>query len=184
MYIMKCIQHQWGCHTNGQMLSVLVSTISNSQVFLLKNVSSFFKCKIKLLTFFSINISIYAIFNSQSFNDMLTNNIVSFEQLGPDYDVLGVGGGGAGRGERGAVTSYIWHGTDVRAEWPSFSALPNIWLAPFFQQKVYDWPYFSCFVCERSHFSDILVNAYIFSLRDLARVLVLLVFNELTVIFV
>ena len=33
--------------------------------------------------FFSKNISIYAIFNDQSFNDMLTNNIVSFEQLGP-----------------------------------------------------------------------------------------------------
>ena len=28
--------------------------------------------------------SIYAIFNNQSFNDTLTNNIVSFEQLGPD----------------------------------------------------------------------------------------------------
>ena len=25
-----------------------------------------------------------AIFNDQSFNDTLTNNIVSFEQLGPD----------------------------------------------------------------------------------------------------
>ena len=38
-----------------------------------------------LLTFFSKNISIYAIFNDQSFNDMLTNDIVSFEQLGPVY---------------------------------------------------------------------------------------------------
>ena len=28
------------------------------------------------------NISVYAIFNDQSFNDMLTNDIVSFEQLG------------------------------------------------------------------------------------------------------
>ena len=28
-------------------------------------------------------ISIYAIFNDQSFNDTLTNDIVSFEQLGP-----------------------------------------------------------------------------------------------------
>ena len=28
-------------------------------------------------------ISIYAIFNDQSFNDMLTNNIFSFKQLGP-----------------------------------------------------------------------------------------------------
>ena len=33
---------------------------------------------------FSENISIYAVFNDQSFNDTLTNVIVSFEQLGPD----------------------------------------------------------------------------------------------------
>ena len=33
--------------------------------------------------FFSKNISIYAIFNAQSFNDTLTKDIVSFEQLGP-----------------------------------------------------------------------------------------------------
>ena len=39
----------------------------------------------KLLTFcFSKNISIYVIFNNQSFNNTLTNDIVSFEQLGPD----------------------------------------------------------------------------------------------------
>ena len=38
----------------------------------------------KLLTFFfSKNISVYAIFNDQSFNDTLTNDNVSFEQLGP-----------------------------------------------------------------------------------------------------
>ena len=37
----------------------------------------------KLLTFLSKNISVYAIFNNQSFNDMLTNDIISFEQLGP-----------------------------------------------------------------------------------------------------
>ena len=35
--------------------------------------------------FFSKNISICAIFNDQSFNDTLTNDIVSFEQLGPGY---------------------------------------------------------------------------------------------------
>ena len=29
------------------------------------------------------NSSVYAIFNDQSFNDTLTNDIVSFEQLGP-----------------------------------------------------------------------------------------------------
>ena len=38
----------------------------------------------KLLTFFSKNISVYTIFNDQSFIDMLTNDIVNFEQLGPD----------------------------------------------------------------------------------------------------
>ena len=43
----------------------------------------------KLLTFFfSKNISIYAIFNDQSFNDTLTNDIVSFEQLGPEFQFL------------------------------------------------------------------------------------------------
>ena len=36
----------------------------------------------KLLTFFSKSISIYALFNDQSFNDTLTNDIVCFEQLG------------------------------------------------------------------------------------------------------
>ena len=65
-----------------KMLTVLVSTISNLQVFLLKNVSSFCKCK-SYSHFFSKNISIYAIFNDQSFNNTLTNYMVSFEQLGP-----------------------------------------------------------------------------------------------------
>ena len=66
------------------MLNVLVSTISNAQVFLLKNVSSFCKCK-SYSHFFSKNISIYVIFNDQTFNDTLTNDIVSFEQLGPGF---------------------------------------------------------------------------------------------------
>ena len=57
-----------------KMLTALVWIILNSQVFLLK------KCE--LLTFFQQKISIYAIFNDQSFNDMLNNDIVSFEQLG------------------------------------------------------------------------------------------------------
>ena len=60
-----------------KMLIVLISTIYNSQVFLQKKMQMQ-----KLLTFFSKNISAYAIFNDQSFNDMLTND-VSFEQLGP-----------------------------------------------------------------------------------------------------
>ena len=60
-----------------KMFTVLVSTISNSQVFLLKNVSKSYS------HFFSKNISIYATFNDQSFNNTLTNDIISFEQLGP-----------------------------------------------------------------------------------------------------
>ena len=33
---------------------------------------------------FQQKISMYAIFNDQTFSDKLTNDIVSFEQLGPD----------------------------------------------------------------------------------------------------
>ena len=63
-----------------KMLSVLGSTKSNSQVFLLKKS----ECKCKSYShFFSKNISIYVIFNDQSINDTLTNDIISFEQLGP-----------------------------------------------------------------------------------------------------
>ena len=53
-----------------KMLTALVSTISNSQVFLLKIRAA-------------KNIRLYAIFNNQRFNDTLINNIDSFEQLGP-----------------------------------------------------------------------------------------------------
>ena len=43
-----------------------------------------FSAKILDSHFFSKNISIYAIFNDKSFNSMLTNDTISFEQLGPD----------------------------------------------------------------------------------------------------
>ena len=57
-----------------KIITVLVSTISNSQVFLLK------KCDLLKAThiFQQKNISLYAIFNDQNFNDTLTNDIVSF----------------------------------------------------------------------------------------------------------
>ena len=42
----------------------------------------------KLLTFFSKNISVYAIFNDQNFNDTLTNDIISFELLGPGLQII------------------------------------------------------------------------------------------------
>ena len=38
--------------------------------------------------FSSKNISVYAIFNDQSFNDMLINDILSFEQLSPGIFIL------------------------------------------------------------------------------------------------
>ena len=43
---------------------------------------TFCKCK-SYSHFFSKNISVYAIVNDQSFNNTLTNEIVSFDQLGP-----------------------------------------------------------------------------------------------------
>ena len=46
--------------------------------------SSFCKCK-SYSHFVSKNISVYAIFNDQSFKDTLTNDIVSFEQLGLEH---------------------------------------------------------------------------------------------------
>ena len=49
--------------------------------------SSFCICK-SYSHFFQQNIRIYAIFNDQSFNDMLTNDIISFEQLGPELSVF------------------------------------------------------------------------------------------------
>ena len=42
----------------------------------------------KAIQFFSAKkISVYAIFNDQSFKDMLTNDIISFEQLGPGNEL-------------------------------------------------------------------------------------------------
>ena len=63
-----------------KMLTVLVNAVSNSQAFLLKKIVSSF-CKSHF--FFSKNISMYAIINNQSFNDLLTNDSVRFEQLDP-----------------------------------------------------------------------------------------------------
>ena len=57
-----------------KMLNVLVSI---SQVFLLKNVSTFSECK-SYSYFFCKNISVYFIVNNQSFNDTFTNDIIRF----------------------------------------------------------------------------------------------------------
>ena len=63
--------------------TILVITISNSWVFLLKKCEQLLQMQKATHIFFSKNNSVYAIFNYQSFNDTLTNDIVSFEQLGP-----------------------------------------------------------------------------------------------------
>ena len=70
------------------MLIVLVNIISNSQVFLLKKCEQLLQMQKLLTFFFSKNISIYAIFSGQRFNDTLTNDIVSFEQLGPELQIV------------------------------------------------------------------------------------------------
>ena len=71
-----------------KMLTILVNIISNLQLFLLKKCEKLLQMQKLLTFFFSKNISIYAIFNDQRFNDTLTNDIVSFEQLGPEFIML------------------------------------------------------------------------------------------------
>ena len=70
-----------------KMLTVLVSIISNSQVFLLKKCEQLLQMQ-SYSHFFSKNIRICSMFNDQSFNDTLTNDIVSFEQLGPGVQIF------------------------------------------------------------------------------------------------
>ena len=49
---------------------------------------AFANAKATHIFFFSKNVSVYAIVNDQSFNDTLTNDIVSFEQLGPGFQFV------------------------------------------------------------------------------------------------
>ena len=64
------------------MLIFPVSTMYNSQVCFWKQSEYLCKCK-SYSHLFCKTISVYAIFNGQSFNDSITNDIISFEQLGP-----------------------------------------------------------------------------------------------------
>ena len=65
------------------MLTVLVKKYQiHTQVFLLNKMwVAFANAKVTHI-FFSAKICVYDTFNNQSFNDTLTNDIVSFEQLG------------------------------------------------------------------------------------------------------
>ena len=78
------------------MLIVLVCTIPNSKIFLLKKMQVAANAKVTCIffsknirvhvnakvtcIFFSKNIRVHAILNDKSFKDMLTNYIISFEQ--------------------------------------------------------------------------------------------------------
>ena len=79
----------------------------------------------KLLTFFfSKNISIFAIFYDQSFNNLLTNDIISFEQLGLDLFVLEV---------------YSFLITSLSLIFTLLIYLVQYWWMCFFQQIVITW---------------------------------------------
>ena len=67
-----------------KILIVLVVQYLIHRYFCWENVSSFCNCK-SYSHFFSKDISVYAIFYDQNFNDTFINDIVSFEQLGPDF---------------------------------------------------------------------------------------------------
>ena len=60
----------------------------------------------KLLTFFSKNSSIHTVFTDQRFNDILTNDTISFEQLGPDKQC---------RPRSDATERGIWSGSPLFA---------------------------------------------------------------------
>ena len=68
------------------MLTVQVSTISNSHVFLLKKCEKFFANEKATHIFFSKNISVYAIFNDQSFNDALTTTLLALNKRALNYN--------------------------------------------------------------------------------------------------
>ena len=88
--------------------------------------SSFCKCK-SYSHFFSKNITIFVIFNDESFNDTLTNDIVSFEQLGPALHIWHSAGFLVGgikvESENTVLTLYIWTSP--------YHTDPKIWPGPF-----------------------------------------------------
>ena len=66
-----------------KMLTVLASTISNSDIFAEKMGVAYANAKATHIVF-SKNISICAIFNDKNLKDTFTNDIVIFEHLGPE----------------------------------------------------------------------------------------------------
>ena len=70
--------------------------------------SSFCKCK-SYSHFFSKNISVYAIFNDQSFNNTLTNDILSFEQLSPVCHYVGSWGWDQPKFLHSLISAFVVH---------------------------------------------------------------------------
>ena len=68
-----------------KMLATLVSAIPNSQIFCWKKMWVVSLNAKATHIFFSKSINVYANVNDQSVDDTLINDIVSFEQLGPDH---------------------------------------------------------------------------------------------------
>ena len=64
-------------------LTVLVDLIYNILIFFSENMWVAFALQ-KLLTFFQQKISAYCVSLDVNFNELLTNNVISFEHLGPD----------------------------------------------------------------------------------------------------
>ena len=60
------------------------------------------------------------------------------------------------------VTSYIWHSTDVRAEYPLFQCCQVYDWPPFFDKKYMTDPIFLDWHMKGPTFSDIPVYAHIF----------------------
>ena len=99
-----------------KILTVLLSTITNSQVFLLKKMWVAFANAKATHIFSSKNISIYAIFNDQSFNDTLTNHIVSFQQpaMATYFNMVCIMGNIRGQQRpRSAYASAVWSGPSL-----------------------------------------------------------------------
>ena len=70
-------------------LTVLVDTIYNILIFLLKKCAVLFYCK-SYSHFYSKKFQHICVSLDVNFNESLTNDIVSFEQLGPDINYQGI----------------------------------------------------------------------------------------------
>ena len=74
--------------TQGPGVQSILSLISSLMVKMLTVLISNLQMQKLLTFFFSKNVSLYAIFNDKSFYNMLTKDIVSFEQKSPGLRIM------------------------------------------------------------------------------------------------